>query len=158
MSRAPPNRPGGLFHALALLYQAQGELTGAEPLFVRAVAILEKAFGWRHRETAQVRRDYAELLGALNRVLEASQHEARWQGVLPVRWAMVPQTAPYQPMEKAAPRPEGARLRLANALILLSRERQRALRSHFSHGRLVLANRSDRMLGCFRPKVVPVKV
>jgi hypothetical protein len=91
----PPTGREAYSTCSALLCQAQGELTGAEPLFVRAVAILEKAFGWRHRETAQVRRDYAELLGALNRVLEASQHEARWQGVLPVRWAMVPQTASY---------------------------------------------------------------
>jgi hypothetical protein len=70
-----------------------GELSGAEPLYIRSLSILEEEVGWRHRDTARVRRDYAELLRALNREEEATQHEARLKGVLPLRLATAPQAA-----------------------------------------------------------------
>jgi Tetratricopeptide repeat len=39
---------------LAVLLQAQGDLTGARPLFERALAIYEKALGPEHPDTATV--------------------------------------------------------------------------------------------------------
>jgi tetratricopeptide (TPR) repeat protein len=50
---------------LAKLCQAQGKYSEAEPLYVRAVQILEQALGAEHPNTRAVRDNYASLLVAI---------------------------------------------------------------------------------------------
>jgi Tetratricopeptide repeat len=52
----------GSLNNLALVLQAQGALTGAQPLFERALAIREKALGPEHPDTVKVRNNLAKLL------------------------------------------------------------------------------------------------
>jgi tetratricopeptide (TPR) repeat protein len=48
-------------NGLAEVYRAQGHYTEAEPLYKRALAIWEKAFGPDHPDTKQVRDNLAAL-------------------------------------------------------------------------------------------------
>ncbi|NJL42850.1 MAG: tetratricopeptide repeat protein, partial [Pseudanabaena sp. SU_2_4] len=50
---------------LAKLCQAQGKYSEAEPLYVRAVQILEQALGAEHPNTRAVRDNCASLLAAI---------------------------------------------------------------------------------------------
>ncbi len=66
---------------LALLYKTQGKYTEAEPLYRRALAIVEKALGPEHPNAAQVLGNYAELLRKTNRDAEAAKLEARAKAI-----------------------------------------------------------------------------
>ncbi len=66
---------------LALLYQAQGHYAEAEPLYKRALAILEKALGPEHPHVAQSLENYAALLGETARADEAERMEARAKAI-----------------------------------------------------------------------------
>ncbi len=63
----------------ALLYGARYAET--EPLYMRALAIREKALGPEHPDTAQVLKHYANLMRKLNRESEAAELEARAKGI-----------------------------------------------------------------------------
>src|SRR5262249_26048858 len=82
----------------AELYRVQGRYADAEPLFQRALAIQEIAFGLTHPYVARVGGNYAALLRATNRDVEAAQLEARWSTHQPPRaWLgiqMQPSTEP----------------------------------------------------------------
>jgi tetratricopeptide (TPR) repeat protein len=54
---------------LAGLYRAQGKYSEAEPLYLRAIQILEKVLGSEHPNTVTVRQNY-ETMG------EATFHES----------------------------------------------------------------------------------
>ncbi len=62
---------------LAMLYQAQGKYAEAEPLYVRVLAILEKALGPEHPDLAESLKNYAALLQKMGREAEAAKMEAR---------------------------------------------------------------------------------
>ena len=66
---------------MALLYDAQDNYAEAEPLYRRALAILEKALGPEHPNVAQVLENYAELLRKTNRKTEAAKMEARAKAI-----------------------------------------------------------------------------
>ncbi len=65
-----------IFSNLAALYRAQGQYAKAEPLYQRAVAIMEKALGTDHPNVATSLENYAELLRNMNRETEAARMEA----------------------------------------------------------------------------------
>ncbi len=54
---------------------AQGKYSEAEPLYLRALAILERSLGLQHPYTQQARENYAALLRAMGRDEEAEQLE-----------------------------------------------------------------------------------
>ena len=62
---------------LAAAYAAQGKYAEAEPLYQRALAILEKVLGPDHPDVAAVLSNYADLLRATKRGTEAASLEAR---------------------------------------------------------------------------------
>ncbi|MGH3055631.1 MAG: tetratricopeptide repeat protein, partial [Gaiellaceae bacterium] len=62
---------------LALLYAAQGKPEAAEPLYQRAIAILQKTNGSRQGELDRVLDNYAALLYETGRDTEAEDLEAR---------------------------------------------------------------------------------
>ena len=62
---------------LANLYSNQGKYSEAEPLFQRALRIWERSLGPEHSLTRQVRKNYAILLRAMKRDVEAKQIEER---------------------------------------------------------------------------------
>ncbi len=62
---------------LAVLYDAQGRYAEAEPLYKRALAILEKALGPEHPYVAQGLENYAVLLRGTGRSAEADRLDAR---------------------------------------------------------------------------------
>ncbi len=66
---------------LAVLYQAQGKYTEAEPLYKRALAITEKALGPEHPTMATTLENYATLLLMTNREAEAVKIEARAEAI-----------------------------------------------------------------------------
>ena len=66
---------------LAALYLGQGQYDEAEPLFRRALAIVEKAQGPEHPNVAISLENYAELLGNLGRDAEAKMMEARAKAI-----------------------------------------------------------------------------
>jgi tetratricopeptide (TPR) repeat protein len=71
---------------LAALYRAQGKYDQAEPLYKRALAILEKALGPEHPDVATVLGNYAALLEKTNRQAEAEklrQRAAKIRGPAP---------------------------------------------------------------------------
>ncbi len=62
---------------LALLYDTQGQYAQAEPLYLRALAILEKALGPEHPNVATSLENYADLLRKTDRNAEAEELEDR---------------------------------------------------------------------------------
>jgi tetratricopeptide (TPR) repeat protein len=70
-----------MLNNLALLYQAQGKYSEAEPLFKRALAIKEKALGPEHLSVATTLENYAALLRKTNREVEAIKLEARAKAI-----------------------------------------------------------------------------
>jgi len=62
---------------LAALYEAQGMYVEAESLYKRAIAIIEKALGYKHPDLLMVLTNYADLLRKMNRGDEAARLEAR---------------------------------------------------------------------------------
>ena len=62
---------------LAHLYHTQGDYAKAEPLFKRALAIMEKALGPDHPSVATSLENYAALLRATKRQDEAEKLEKR---------------------------------------------------------------------------------
>jgi tetratricopeptide (TPR) repeat protein len=62
---------------LARVLRDQKRYSEAEPLYKRALAIREKAFGPNHESVAAVLRNYAILLKADNRAAEAKVLNAR---------------------------------------------------------------------------------
>jgi tetratricopeptide (TPR) repeat protein len=66
---------------LALLYSSQGKYADAEPLYKRALAIVEKVFGGEHPDVAMVLENYAALLRKLNREREAVELETRAKAI-----------------------------------------------------------------------------
>jgi len=64
-------------NGLAELYRAEGQYAKAEPLFQRALAILEKALGPDHPNVAICLENYALCLRAMDRSGEATPLEAR---------------------------------------------------------------------------------
>ncbi len=67
---------------LAELYRAQGRYAEAEPLFKRALAIVEKSLGPEHPHVAKALQNYAALLRETGRGAEATRMEARAKAVL----------------------------------------------------------------------------
>ena len=65
---------------LATLYQAQGHYAEAEPLYQRALAIMEKADGPEHPYVATSLENYASLLRRLGSALCRSDIAAFWNG------------------------------------------------------------------------------
>jgi Tetratricopeptide repeat len=47
---------------LSVFYKTQGRFAEAEPLFKRALAIFENAFGPKHAKVAVCRENYSDLL------------------------------------------------------------------------------------------------
>ncbi len=66
---------------LALLYAAQGRYAKAEPLYQRALAIVEKALGPDHPNVATSLENYAALLRKIGRTTEAVDLEARAKAI-----------------------------------------------------------------------------
>ncbi len=66
---------------LAGLYEAQGHYAQAEPLYQRALAIVEKALGPEHPDVAQSLENYAALLRQTARADEAERMEARAKAI-----------------------------------------------------------------------------
>ncbi len=66
---------------LALLYKAQGRYAEAEPLYKRALAIVEKALGPEHPLVATSLKNYAVLLRKTGRATEAENMEARAKAI-----------------------------------------------------------------------------
>ncbi len=66
---------------LALLYDAQGKYADAEPLYKRALAIVEKALGPEHPHVATSLENYAALLRKTGRGHEAAKMEARAKAI-----------------------------------------------------------------------------
>ena len=66
---------------LALLYRATGRSAAAEPLYQRALAIIEEALPADHPHQAVVRENYATLLDALGRPAEAAELRARAEAI-----------------------------------------------------------------------------
>ncbi|MFN3918930.1 MAG: tetratricopeptide repeat protein, partial [Methylohalobius sp.] len=74
-----PNHPdvATSLNNLAALYKAQGDYAKAEPLYKRALAIWEKAFGPDHPNVATLLENLAGLYRATNREAEANALEQR---------------------------------------------------------------------------------
>ena len=68
---------GGLLSNLGRLYTKQSRYADAEPLFKRALAILENDQGPRDPSVAIVLASHAQLLRATGRAAEAAQLESR---------------------------------------------------------------------------------
>ena len=68
-------------HNLAVLYRAQERHVEAEPLFARAVTILEEALGTDHLDTALALENHALLLREMQRVEEANRLGARVKAI-----------------------------------------------------------------------------
>ncbi len=66
---------------LALLYEAQGKYTEAEPLYKRSLAIWENALGPEHPDVATSLENYAALLRETARADEAERMEARAKAI-----------------------------------------------------------------------------
>lgn len=66
---------------LAALYEEQRQYAQAEPLYQRALAILEQALGPEHPQVVVSIRHYATLLRQTNRIAEADKLEARAQAL-----------------------------------------------------------------------------
>ncbi len=66
---------------LALLYQAQGRYAEAEPLYKRALAIMEKALGPEHPHVATSLENYAALLRDTGRGELATMVELRAKAI-----------------------------------------------------------------------------
>ena len=66
---------------LAELYRAQGKYAEAEPLYQRALAILEKALGPEHPNVATSLDNYAALLREMDRNAEADKLEERARAI-----------------------------------------------------------------------------
>jgi tetratricopeptide (TPR) repeat protein len=66
---------------LAWLYKAQGKYAEAEPLYNRALAIVEKALGPEHPNVAQSLENYAGLLRETGRVSKADLLEIRAKAI-----------------------------------------------------------------------------
>jgi tetratricopeptide (TPR) repeat protein len=62
---------------LALLYKAQGKYEQAEPLYERALAIMERQLGPKHPLTLRAQRNYVALLRAMGREAEAVALETK---------------------------------------------------------------------------------
>ncbi len=60
---------------------AQGQFAQAEPLFKRALAILEKTLGPEHPHLATTLKNYAALLRKLDRTAEAVTMEVRAKAI-----------------------------------------------------------------------------
>ena len=72
---------GQSLNNLALLYRNQGKYAQGEPLLKRSLAIMEKALGPEHPNTAQSLENYAVLLRKMDRNAEAKKMEARAQAI-----------------------------------------------------------------------------
>ncbi len=66
---------------LAELYREQGKYAQAEPLYQRALAIVEKALGPDRPDVAQALENYADLLSRMGRDEGAAKLEARAQAI-----------------------------------------------------------------------------
>jgi hypothetical protein len=66
---------------LAHQYVEVGDLTRAEPLYMRALAIQEKTLGPQNHEVAETLDLYAALLRKMNRATEADALDARAQAI-----------------------------------------------------------------------------
>ena len=66
---------------LAGLYRAQGKYAEAEPLYKRAVVIVEKALGPENPYVADSLENYAALLRKTGRNIEATKMEARTRAI-----------------------------------------------------------------------------
>ncbi len=66
---------------MATLYRFQGKYAEAEPLYIRSLAIREKALGVEHLNVAISLENYADLLRKTNRNDEAAKLEARAQAI-----------------------------------------------------------------------------
>ena len=64
-----------------MLYQSQDKYTEAEPLFKRALEIIEKAMGPEHPNVATSPENYAALLRKTKHNTEASKLEARAKAI-----------------------------------------------------------------------------
>ncbi len=62
---------------LAQLYQAQSKYADAEPLYKRAIAILEKSFGTDHPHVAAVLKNMAEFYKKFRKEDESKRLEER---------------------------------------------------------------------------------
>jgi len=62
---------------LAMLYQAQGKYTEAQPLFERSLAMMEKTLGPEHPDLMESLKNYTALLQKMGRDAEAAKIEAR---------------------------------------------------------------------------------
>jgi tetratricopeptide (TPR) repeat protein len=69
-----------LLDNLASLYRDEKKYADAEPLFKRALSILEKSAG--DPDTAMCLKNYATMLRQANRPKEAEQMEARLKSML----------------------------------------------------------------------------
>ena len=66
---------------MGIVYRLQGRYAEAEPLYKRALAILEKALGPDHPDVATTLENYAALLRKTGRTTEATKMEARAKAV-----------------------------------------------------------------------------
>ena len=66
---------------LAVLYEARGRYAEAEPLYKRALAIVEKALGPEHPDVATSLENYAALLRKTERTTEAIKMKARAKAI-----------------------------------------------------------------------------
>ena len=71
-------------NSLAGLYYKQGKFSEVEPLYKRALAILEKALGPEHPHVATALGNYAALLRNTERTTEAKRMEARAKAIRPL--------------------------------------------------------------------------
>jgi tetratricopeptide (TPR) repeat protein len=68
-------------NGLAGLYHYQGQYAEAEPLFKRALEIVEKALGPEHPNVAKTLENYASLLRTMERDAEAEEMEERAKAI-----------------------------------------------------------------------------
>ncbi len=78
-----PDHPdvGESLNNLAGLYESQGRYEAAEPLYKRALVMLEKALGPEHPNVAKPLENYAALLRETERSWEAAKMEARAEAI-----------------------------------------------------------------------------
>ena len=75
------SHPATTLNNLAVVYEAQGKYDGAEPLYQRALTLIEHTLGPEHPNMAAALDNYADLLRKMQREAEAETAETRAKAI-----------------------------------------------------------------------------